>query len=269
MCDFDLSQALDGPLGPDNTECESRCFEMTDMKDEIIKLDVGLDLVVSHNPRTMKSVATVLLAVNRMKKPPTRSPWELSDNELCAVIMDSLLDETIVKTVADVSTGKERIIFQRTSSWECTLCDSSQKAIICKSEELKLQAATLKGGYGDRKVNFKLVNYVSTGPCRPNGQTVVLSIKNHNLYIACNMEGNRAQLNLEECSEENLRRISNDGNMDRFLFQVGTTGVNVTTFESVKYRGWFISTSSEDDNQPVEMCKVDAHQRVTAFRMNY
>lgn len=56
-----------------------------DVQDETITLTEGLDLVVSHNRKTMKGVANLVLAVNRMKM----QKQELSDDELCGVIMDS------------------------------------------------------------------------------------------------------------------------------------------------------------------------------------
>ncbi|XP_023268234.1 interleukin-1 beta-like [Seriola lalandi dorsalis] len=261
MCDFDLAQALDSPLGFDDTGPESRCFDMTDVKKEIINLDTGLNLEISCNPKTMKSVATLVMAVNRMKKSPTRSSWELRGDELCSVIMDSLVDETVVKTVADATTGQRSIKFVRARSEECTLSDTQKKDIICTPGDLKLQAVTLKGGYADRKVNFKLVKYISIGA----GQTFVLSIKNdhsHKFYLSCVKNSNNAELHLEECSEDDIR---ND--MDRFLFEKKLSGKSQTSFESVKHRGWFISTS-ESENQPVELCQIDSAQRVTSFNVS-
>ncbi|XP_040012581.1 interleukin-1 beta [Xiphias gladius] len=269
MYDSDLSQALESPLGSEETGSESCCFDTTNVQEQILRLDVGLHLAVSRNPKTMQGVATLLLAVDRMKKSLTSRGRELSDDELCGAIMDSLMDETIVKTVENFSTGERKITFQRVNSVrECTLCDTTKKDVIYASGELKLQAVTLKGGQGDRKVNFRLSRYITACVSPDDGQSVVLSITNQNLHISCSMNGDKAELNLEECTEEELRKISNDGHMDRFLFYKRTTGISLTTFESVKCRGWFISTSYEQENQPVEMCKVDTAHRLTSFVVN-
>uniref|UniRef100_A0A4W6ESS2 Interleukin-1 n=1 Tax=Lates calcarifer TaxID=8187 RepID=A0A4W6ESS2_LATCA len=145
------------------------------------------------------------------------------------------------------------------SPLECTLTDNSQKDIICTSEDLKLQAVTLKGG---NCMNFKLVQYIS-----PNdGQTVVLSIRNHNFYISCSMTGDKAELNLEVKITHDLR---SDPDMKRFLF-FNREGPEIClhTFESVKYRGWFISTAYEKENEPLEMCRVDSAYRLTKFKIN-
>ncbi|KAF0038832.1 hypothetical protein F2P81_009316 [Scophthalmus maximus] len=266
MDDFDLSQALDNPLESDEKEVDSRCFDMTcdsDVKKhlQIVKLDAGLDLVVSRNPYTMKGVATLLLAANRLKGPLTREGRELRDDELCQRIVDSVIETTIIETAENSSTGRGRIIFKRLRSWECNLTDDENKDIVCTTKDLKLESVTLKGGNGNHKVTFKLGTYFSPGV----GQTVVLSIINHNLYISCTMNGNKAEMKLEKCSADQLKSITADGNMDRFLFYNKQRGMNGYMFESVMCSGWFISTSYEKENHPVEMCKVDTACRVFTF----
>lgn len=62
-----------------------------EVQDEVLRLDEGLDLVVSRNPMTMQCVANLLLAVSRMKKSPTRFDRKLSDDELCCRLMESLV----------------------------------------------------------------------------------------------------------------------------------------------------------------------------------
>ncbi|AWP00620.1 Interleukin 1 beta like 1 [Scophthalmus maximus] len=251
---------------------------------EIVKLDAGLDLVVSRNPYTMKGVATLLLAANRLKGPLTREGRELRDDELCQRIVDSVIESeccqrtvlggtriiacsfqmrfpTIIETAENSSTGRGRIIFKRLRSWECNLTDDENKDIVCTTKDLKLESVTLKGGNGNHKVTFKLGTYFSPGV----GQTVVLSIINHNLYISCTMNGNKAEMKLEKCSADQLKSITADGNMDRFLFYNKQRGMNGYMFESVMCSGWFISTSYEKENHPVEMCKVDTACRVFTF----
>ncbi|KAK9532193.1 hypothetical protein VZT92_009591 [Zoarces viviparus] len=265
MCDFDLSQALDSSSESDETGCESRCFNMPEVQEEIIRLNEGLDLVVSHNPRTLKSVTTLLMVVNRMNRSLARCGRGLSDGELCSAIMESLVTETIITMNESPSAALRR--FQRLSSGEvCTLCDSSQKEVVRASGDTKLQAITLKGGNYERKVTFKVAKYSNPSVPLGDGLTVLLSITN-NQHICCSMEDGRAVLKLE-CCEQKLQSISADEDMDRFLFYKRTTGASLNTFESVKCAGWFISTSCEGENQPVEMCTVDAARRLTSFKLN-
>lgn len=58
----------------------------------MFRLDDGLDLMVSHNPKTMQSVAFLLLAVKRMKKSLSDCGERLSDEQLCYQILDSLVE---------------------------------------------------------------------------------------------------------------------------------------------------------------------------------
>lgn len=71
----------------------------------------------------------------------------------------------------------------------------------------------------------------------------------------------------QKCESSDLNVISEETNMDRFLFYLEETGIDVNRFESVKFPGWFISTSYEREDQPLELCQVDTAQRVTAFKM--
>ena len=64
-----------------------------DAQDRFFGLDGGLDMVVSCNPKTMERVATLLLAVGKMKKKfLSRGGRKLSDHELCSVIMENLVE---------------------------------------------------------------------------------------------------------------------------------------------------------------------------------
>ncbi|XP_028457411.1 interleukin-1 beta [Perca flavescens] len=266
MCDFDLSQALDGSPDCDEKGFESCCCDRTDIQEEFFPLDEGLNMLVSRNRKTLQSVANLLLAVNRMKKSLTRCDSELSDEELCSAIMESLVTVTIVTATEASSTGVKRI-FQRLNSGPLhTLCDHSQKYIVQASGGLKLQAVTLQGGNGDKKVNFKLSQYITPDVSADEVGAVLLSITN-TLHMSCCMKDGKAVLSLEERSKEDLKKISADGDMDRFLFYQKTTGRSLTTFESVRCKGWFISTSHEAEYQPVEMCERDDARRLTHFKV--
>ncbi|XP_044029665.1 interleukin-1 beta isoform X2 [Siniperca chuatsi] len=266
MCDFDLSQALKSSPESDETRFES-CCRVQDGQDRIFTLDEGLDLMVSHNPMTMQCLATLLVAINRMKKPLTRCGRQLSGDELCSTIMDSLVDEIIVEKTENSSMNLKKIYNRADSVKLFTLCDLNNKDVVCDAVKLKLKAITLQGGNGEYKVNFKLSKYITADVSAEDGQAVVLSITNNNFHISCSMEGNKAELNLEECSEEGLNWINDDGDMDRFLFFKRSKGKSCFTFESVKCRGWYISTY-EGENQPVEMCCMDTCRRYTNFKMN-
>lgn len=56
--------------------------------------------------------------------------------------------------------------------------------------------------------------------------------------------------------------------MDRFLFHGTIKGISESKFESVNCPGWYISTSSEAENQPLEMCEPDSASRVISFKID-
>ncbi|XP_060936329.1 interleukin-1 beta [Limanda limanda] len=257
--DFHLSQALPSPLESEERVFEPCCFDMKEVQDEIFTLEEGLSLKISKKTHSMKAVATLVLAGNRMEKFLSRKGR--TDSECCRMIMDSVIETTIVKKVETCCTGERRLVFQRLMSRECNLTDNENKDIVCTAHDFKLTALTLNAANFNHKVTFKIGTYGSPGV----GQTVVLSIINHNLYISCTMNGDKAELQLEKCSAEDLKVICKDGTKDRFLFYSKESEINAKTFESVLCHGWFISTSYEQEEKPVEMCKVDSAQRVTAF----
>ncbi|XP_077944829.1 interleukin-1 beta [Gasterosteus aculeatus] len=262
MCDLDLSEALES--SSNDTGCESRCFNMTEVREEIVRLDEGLELQVSCDPRTLQMVTTVVMAVTRMKR--SLGHRRLSSDALCSAIMESLVTETVVTTTGSSSMQP----FHRVNSEEvCTLSDVSHKDVICPSGGTILQAMVLKGGHSDRKVSFKLVSFLSPSLSPTDGTAVLLSVTNSNRHISCSCEGGTVVLKLEEYDRK-LQEISAQEDTDRFLFFRRTTGVDLNTFESVRYRGWFIGTPDEDHDQvcTVEMCTVDCARRQTCFKIN-
>ncbi|XP_008298773.1 interleukin-1 beta-like [Stegastes partitus] len=268
MSEFDLSQALPSPIESDEKIIEHCYFDMTELQVAVITPDEDLDLKVPHKKKTLRSAANLILILNRMTESPSCCIHQLSEDELCSIVMDSLVEETVVETFLTSNTGQKKVTFRRVNSVkQFTLCDSVQKDLVQQSGELKLQALTLKGGHYQCKVNFKMARYVT--PCVPAAdvQTVLLSI-NNDLHMSCTMIDDTPVLTLERCREDELKMISDDQNMDRFLFFKRHSAMTLYTFESVKHRGWFISTSTEDENHSVEMCKVDAASRLTSFKLN-
>lgn len=254
MADFDLSQALDDTTLEDPLDCFSCDADETKIPD----CSLGVKLDISCNHKTMQRVVNLVIAVNRMKN-------KCSDQQLYSAIFDTIIEAKTIEMLGSSGNKKE---YQRVNSvTECTLCDFAQKDLVHVSEGLKLHAITLKGGYGEQKVTFLVSRYIMTDCTADKPQPVILSIRNYNLHITCTMEDGKAVLNLEERSETELRRISSDRNMDRFLFYGSVKGISETKFESVNCPGWFISTSSYSENQPVEMCQVDCRDRILSFRV--
>lgn len=255
MADSDLSQALeesvDSPIG-------SSCCDETDPN-----FPPDMQLVITCNHKTMQRVAKLVVAINRMNTPLMKWGQELNDQQLCSMIFESLIE---AKTVEMVENSSVKRVYHRVNSGnQCTLCDTAQKDLVQISE--RLHAITLKGGNWEKKVKFQMSNYV-TADLTNKGQLVILSIKNSNLHITCSPKDGKAVLNLEEFPEAHLKTFSNEKNMDRFLFHGTIKGISESKFESVNCPGWYISTSSEAENQPLEMCEPDSASRVISFKIN-
>ncbi|KAM4635026.1 interleukin-1 beta [Polymixia lowei] len=246
MCDFDLAQALESSPESDKIGSEHCSCEATDLQE---RLWIEMEPVVSQRSKSIKTVASIMMLQNRMSK-------------VCT--MESLVNEKVIKMVQDF-TRSEKKTFNRVHSVDhCTLCDTSQKDLVLPPGGLELQAITLKGGNTSQKVRFKLAQY-SCFPAGPT-QTVALSLMDTNLYISCHEVAGKVVLHLEKC-EENMKTISTE-DLCRFLFYTGTGGsMSHNNFESVKHRGWFISTS-DDEKQRVEMCEKDAASRLTCFSIH-
>ncbi|MEQ2289209.1 hypothetical protein AMECASPLE_030588 [Ameca splendens] len=261
MSDFDLSEVLEG-----SPESRFPSCDMEDVKSEVFELSDSLDLVVAHNRKTLKSIANLVLTVNKLRKSLSQCGRDLSDDQLCSAIMDCVVEETIFQKGWNSSMGERTPTFQRISSEkQFTLCDIYQKNLIRNPRDFKLQAITLRGGYCERKVNFEMSSYAPCSSSKIKDLTVLLSITK-DLHISCSLKDDKVLLTLEEYSKEDLQEISKDQNMDRFLFIKSPSALSLTTFESVKYPGWFISTSSKDSDQTVEMCQADVPGRVTSFK---
>ncbi|XP_032424766.1 interleukin-1 beta isoform X2 [Xiphophorus hellerii] len=260
MSDFDLADALD--CSPDNRAPPS---DTEDVECDL-KLSEDLNLMVTRNRTTMKRVANLVLAVNMLSKSLSLCGRDLSDVALCGAIMDCVVEETVFQEAWNSFSGKP--LFQRCSSvCEVTVSDERQKDLILTTREMKLQAITLKAGNCDREVNFKMCHY--SPPSSINSLTVLLSVSK-NLHISCSMEDGKVSLILEQYSQESLNEINQDDGLDRFLFfKMTPPGGSLVSFESVKFRGWFISTSSVDVDPSVEMCQAATSCRVTCFNVKH
>ncbi|XP_055009654.1 interleukin-1 beta isoform X2 [Boleophthalmus pectinirostris] len=180
MEDFDLSQALD----IDSVEQLPNSYSCSEDDREDMNFPFDMDLVITYNRKSFQRVANLVVVINKMKKPLTGLGQELSDQQLCNAVLENLIEDT---TVEMLESRRKKGKFQRANSGHsCTLCDEAQKDVIHNSEMLRLHAITLKGGNHEKKVIFQMTRYTE---CSSAKQSVILSIKNSNLYLTCSMQG--------------------------------------------------------------------------------
>ncbi|CDQ84146.1 unnamed protein product [Oncorhynchus mykiss] len=234
-------------------------------------LTFDLEVLQQHQVG-MRQVAHLVMVLHRMKhtfqkSDSTHTPlgMECTDDQLSGIIMDNLLEEGAVDKKAEGT-------FKRLDSpRQCTLCDSYQKSLVHNPETMVLRAVTLRGGIDHQRARFNLsmYNINMKNSHTIQAQPVALRIASSDFNLSCSKQTDSTApiLQLERSSDDQLRTISAQGDTARFLFYMTTKGISLTTFESAKYPGWFISTSLEQ-RQPVAMCQTEDLRKLTNFYVN-
>uniref|UniRef100_A0A8D0CD17 Interleukin-1 beta n=1 Tax=Scleropages formosus TaxID=113540 RepID=A0A8D0CD17_SCLFO len=210
----------------------------------------GVKLEVSLQAHNMRQVAHLIIAMQRMKNTQRLQGTEFSDQELLNIMMENVIEESVVMTVQDqVDSGA--VVYTSTSQEvKCNVADQYQKSLVLNEEALELQAMTLQGGSFQRRVQLNLSMYVTPSYSSGKGQPVTLGIVDTNLYLSCSSENGMPILQLEEVGDKlRLKHISAEDDLSRFLYQ-----------------GWFISTALQE-REPVEMCTKQEANRITSFRV--
>nr|XP_023682201.1 interleukin-1 beta-like [Paramormyrops kingsleyae]XP_023682202.1 interleukin-1 beta-like [Paramormyrops kingsleyae] len=266
MCNagFDLSQAL---------ECSDGCGVKSEMSPQhpfkregsLCDLHSGIKLEVTLHPHNMRQVANLIITMHRIKNNQRLKGTEFSDQELLNIMLESVVEECVVRDVADQTQSSDTVFTSTSRMEECNVCDQYQKSLVLHEEALELQAMWLQGGTFSHRVRLNLSTYVS--PSLPGGsaQPVALGIAGTNLYLSCSVKQETPILQLEEVnSSSKLKIISAQADMARFLFFKRGSALTMTSFESAKYNGWFISTAMEDGER-VDMCTTQDSSRLTSF----
>ncbi|KAM9455367.1 interleukin-1 beta-like isoform 1-T1 [Clarias gariepinus] len=212
-------------------------------------LHKGLRIEVTKEPLSMRSVANVVIALQRLKHTERVQSTEFSDRELFQIFLENVIEET---NVIKLDCSESKSYSRQDKVVQCTICDKSKKALVQRNNYLL--AFTLKGGNEENKTWFNLSAY-NPPNCRDNtkGQAVCLGIVKSNIFLSCTSDNGTPSLVIEEVKDkESLKAIKENDGMERFLFLRNSSGDTLNTFESVKYPGWFITTS-KDEFQPVQM----------------
>ncbi|KAK2823327.1 hypothetical protein Q7C36_019927 [Tachysurus vachellii] len=214
-------------------------------------LHKGIRIEVTKEPLSMRSVANVVIALQRLKHTQHVQSTEFTDQDLFTIFMENMIEESIA---IDLKCSESQSYSMQDKAVQCTICDKSKRALVRRDKLPILLAITLKGGNEENKAWFNLSAY-NPPNCRGNakGQPVCLGIVKSNLYLSCTMQNDTPFLGIEEVKDkESLKTIKENDGTERFLFLRNGPGDSLNTFESVKYPGWFMTTS-KDDFKPVQM----------------
>nr|CAE51868.1 interleukin-1 beta [Ictalurus punctatus] len=250
-----LERSFDSDCGFDSDAMD---FDELDCSDPLAMsgrcdLHEGLRIEVTKEPLSMRQVANVVIALQRLKLTQNIQSTEFTDQELFNVFIENVIEESMV---INLKCTESKSYSLQDKVVRCTICDKSKRALVQREKLPILLAFTLKGGNKDNKAWFNLSAYTPPN-CTENtkGQPVCLGIVKTNLFLSCTLENETPFLGLEEVKDkERLKSIQENDGMERFFSSETALVTPLTPSKSVKYPGWFITTSKED-YKPVQMCK--------------
>ncbi|XP_023199756.1 interleukin-1 beta-like [Xiphophorus maculatus] len=203
------------------------------------KMPKGVDLEISHQPPSMRCVANLIIAMERLKA-------GMSESVLSPDFSD---EERFI--IERTGPGK----FSRREEHPCSVTDGQKRNLVRNNMEL---LAVMLPVYDSRNVYLNMATYVHLIPDTGLGQPVVLGIRDTDFYLSCHKDGDKPTLHLEEVEDKaSLSEISVESDMRRFLFYKRDMAVNISTLMSALFPNWYISTTT-DNNLPVAMCQESA-----------
>uniref|UniRef100_A0A3B4WR00 Interleukin-1 beta n=1 Tax=Seriola lalandi dorsalis TaxID=1841481 RepID=A0A3B4WR00_SERLL len=173
------------------------------------KMPKGLDLEISHHPMTMRRVANLIIAMERLKAGTSESvlSTEFRDENLLNIMMENMVEagnpsKQMVTPVIWAPTHSPAQVFSLiwpiSSSHQCSVTDSQQRHLVRDLNSMELNAVTLQAGSENHKVHLTMSTYLPPLPStEAKARPVALCIKDTNIYLSCHMDGDMPTLNLE------------------------------------------------------------------------
>ncbi|XP_014878740.1 interleukin-1 beta-like [Poecilia latipinna] len=220
------------------------------------KMPKGVDLEISHQPPSMRCVANLIIAMERLKSGMAESILSpgFSDESLLSIMLESVVEERFISERTSARPGQ----FTRREEHPCSVTDGQKRSLVLVRNNMELLAVMLQGGSDSRKVYLNMATYIHLTPDTGLGQPVVLGIRDTDFYLSCHKDGDKPTLHLEEVEDKtSLSEISAESDLRRFLFYKRDTGLNVSTLMSANFPNWYISTAT-DNSRPVAMCQESA-----------
>ncbi|XP_064163844.1 interleukin-1 beta isoform X2 [Anguilla rostrata] len=240
--DFELSLALDSMTF--GTDCPAEV--KGEAVSEDVRSDDAVEVKVSRRP-CMRQVADTIIALNRLKHWQMLMGTDCVDNKLLIGMMESLLEAGAIQS---------HQTFVRDKTYVYSVTDREKRTLVRADKlhaEGRLAMSVRDKEYYQTIVKLSLSTYMAFYCTGNRGQVVTLGIANTNSYMFCSMESGseRAILRLKRVDQD-LTEIASQEEKASFLFFKRREGLSRITFESVKFRGWYICTepASEPASEP-------------------
>ncbi|MEQ2203599.1 hypothetical protein XENOCAPTIV_001183 [Xenoophorus captivus] len=113
------------------------------------KMSKGVNLEIFQQPPSMKSVANLIIAMERLKGGMSAAvqSTDFSDENLLTILLESVVEETFI--IERTSAGPDS--FSRGEEHPCSVTDSQKRSLVLVRNNLELLAVMLQGGSDSRK----------------------------------------------------------------------------------------------------------------------
>ncbi|XP_063786009.1 interleukin-1 beta-like [Pseudophryne corroboree] len=208
----------------------------------------------TRKPRhCFRKAIMLVVAVEKLKKKvfDKRSLFDDSD------LMDHILveDEITFNKIENTCAPPRKFLYSNTTVH--IIRDCRQKCLALKKTQGRahLVALFLQGKNLEQEAKINVGTYVSP-PLVEDKYPVTLGLAGHNLFLSCIPGEDSPRTPVLSLLEVTNIQEKRDGDLLLFLFYKTENTSHNTTFESVAFPGWYISTSQQD-HQFVQMKAQD------------
>ncbi|XP_075063390.1 interleukin-1 beta-like [Mixophyes fleayi] len=183
------------------------------------------------------------------------------DNDLLNHIL--VEEEISFNTIDDTCAPPSKFRYSKTTVH--IIRDSRQKCLTLQEYEgnAHLVALFLQGKNLEQEAKINMGSYISA-PVVADKRPVTLGLAGRNLFLSCTPEEDKADTPVLSLTEVTNIQGKRNNDLLPYLFYKTQNTSNSTTFESVAFPGWYISTS-QDEHKFVQMKPQDDQEFLRDF----
>uniref|UniRef100_A0A9L0R1E8 Multifunctional fusion protein n=1 Tax=Equus caballus TaxID=9796 RepID=A0A9L0R1E8_HORSE len=251
ICSGNKNDLFFEAAGPKQMKASFQDLDLSSVGNGAIMLHISQQL---YN-KTFKHAASIIVAVEKLKKIPIPCSQAFQDDDLRSLFSFIFEEEPII-------CDKQNDTYESYSpveSLDIKLEDIEEKALVL-SGSCMLKAVHLQRTQENQEVVF-CMSFVQ-GEEETDKIPVALGLKGKNLYLSCGTKDGKPILQLETVDPNTYPKRKME---KRFVFNKMEIKGNVE-FESAMYPNWYISTS-QAEKKPVFLGNTRGGQDITDFIM--